>query len=211
MDRVAERVLDGRDLGGDAAVHRVDVGLRAPPRTPRSSRGGPRRRWPRSRRCARCRSGTGSRCRPRRAPRRRRRRRRATAVAAAPRSTTSPQNSWPKTSGGWMRPCAHLSQSWMWRSVPQMLAALTLIRTSRSPRSGTGTWLHLGAGSGRGLDDRGHGAGHRSGDRIEPNSTLFLLSNRCDAGHTAATTVRGATTVVWSRWPASARAWPRCS
>src|SRR6476619_5425559 len=56
-----------------------------------------------------------------------------------PTSRTSPTNSWPTMSGGWMVFCAHGSQSAMCRSVPQMPVLCTRIRTSLIDISGSGT------------------------------------------------------------------------
>src|SRR4029078_10455148 len=56
-----------------------------------------------------------------------------------PTSRTSPTNSWPTMSGGWIVRCAHGSQSAMCRSVPQMPVLCTRIRTSLIDIAGSGT------------------------------------------------------------------------
>ena len=61
-----------------------------------------------------------------------------TAVTFLPVATTCPQNSWPGISGGLMRFCAHWSQLYMCRSVPQTDATFTFTRTSSGPIWGTG-------------------------------------------------------------------------
>src|SRR5258705_3369045 len=59
-------------------------------------------------------------------------------VTPSPSPWISPANSWPTTMGGLMRPCAHESQSAMWRSVPQTPACRTAISTSPGPGVGLG-------------------------------------------------------------------------
>src|SRR5690349_10269348 len=56
-----------------------------------------------------------------------------------PTSRTSPTNSWPTMSGGWMVFSAHGSQSAICRSVPQIPVLCTRIRTSLIDISGSGT------------------------------------------------------------------------
>ena len=58
---------------------------------------------------------------------------------SAPTSTTVPANSWPRVTGGWIRPAAQPSQRWMWRSVPQTLAASTSTTTSVGVGRGSAT------------------------------------------------------------------------
>ena len=56
-----------------------------------------------------------------------------------PSAAISPMNSWPTTIGTGMVACAHASQWWMCRSVPQIEVLRTRIFTSPSPGSGSGT------------------------------------------------------------------------
>ena len=72
----------------------------------------------------------------------------STFVTSDPVSATSPMNSWPSTSGGRIRSRDHRSQSWMWRSVPQIPARRTRIRTSSWPGSGRSTSRTSRPGSG---------------------------------------------------------------
>src|SRR2546421_5927417 len=57
----------------------------------------------------------------------------------SPSATISPANSWPTTSGGLRRPCAHASQSAMWRSVPHTPACRTAMSTSPGAAEGFAT------------------------------------------------------------------------
>ena len=60
-------------------------------------------------------------------------------VTLEPTSTTSPTNSCPITSPTGIVFCAHASQEWMCRSVPQIPVRSTRISTSLIPTSGSGT------------------------------------------------------------------------
>src|SRR6267142_2789342 len=68
-------------------------------------------------------------------------------VTPSPSPWISPANSWPTTMGGLMRPCAHGSQSAMWRSVPQTPACRTAISTSPGPGAGLGTDFTVNPGA----------------------------------------------------------------
>jgi hypothetical protein len=60
-------------------------------------------------------------------------------LAADPTSTISPQNSWPTTIGTGIVFCAHSSQLYMCKSVPQIAVLPIWISTSFGPGAGTGT------------------------------------------------------------------------
>src|SRR5713226_442274 len=61
-----------------------------------------------------------------------------TARTSSPTRSTVPQNSCPSVTGGLMRPCDQRSHPYIWRSVPQIDAAVTRTRTSVGPIEGTG-------------------------------------------------------------------------
>ena len=61
-----------------------------------------------------------------------------TVWTSLPVSTTSPENSWPMTTGGCIRAWAQAFQWRMWTSVPQTAAAFTRTRMSRGPIWGMG-------------------------------------------------------------------------
>src|SRR5512134_2326015 len=69
----------------------------------------------------------------------------------APTSAMSPMNSCPTTIGTGMVACAHASQRWMWRSVPQIEVLRTRISTSSSPGLGASTSSSHNPGAGRAL------------------------------------------------------------
>src|SRR3989441_898327 len=87
----------------------------------------------------------------------------------SPTATISPANSWPTTSGGLMRPCAHASQSAMCRSVPHTPAWRTAISTSPGPADGLGTVVTVRPGARCGLTIAciGGGVGRAMRDRSE--------------------------------------------
>ena len=134
----------------------------APRRSARRRRRGRRRGSRCARTCGRCRCGTPSRL-PQvmwlsaetKSPT-------ATCRTSAPTSTTVPANSWPSVTGGRMRPAAQPSQRWMWRSVPQTLAASTSTTTSVAVGRGSATSSSESPGSRRDLAQRLHGANPRT-------------------------------------------------
>ena len=77
-------------------------------------------------------------------------------VTLLPTSSTSPTNSWPTTSGGWIVRCAQASQTAMCRSVPQIPVLWTRIRTSLMAIGGSGTSISSRPGPAAGLDEGLH-------------------------------------------------------